>query len=124
MIFNLKSLLRKKTSITKKKETSEEERVSKDDETIRTSNLPAPATAEELPSEDVRSGPLTFNPRPLEEEDEHTKLAASDDQAELMQWHYCLGHLPFSRLKQLAIIGKNSQETRQGCATQVHRLSL
>jgi hypothetical protein len=33
-------------------------------------------------------------------------LAASDDQAELMRWHCCLGHLTFSRLKQLAINGK------------------
>ena len=33
-------------------------------------------------------------------------LAASDNQAELMRWHYCLGHLPFSKLKQLAINGE------------------
>ena len=90
----------------KGKETSEDEGVRKDDETIKTLNLPAPATAEEPPSEAICSGPLTFDPRPLEEEDEHTTLAASDNQAELMQWHYCLGHLPFSRLKQLAINGK------------------
>jgi hypothetical protein len=90
----------------KGKETSEDEGVSKEDKTIKTLNLPAPATAEEPPSEAICSGPLTFNPRPLEEEDEHTTLAASNNQAELMQWHYCLGHLPFSRLKQLTINGK------------------
>ena len=68
----------------KEKETSEDEGVSEDYETIRLSNLPAPATAEEPPSDAIRSGPLTFDPRPLEEEDEHTTLAASDNQAELM----------------------------------------
>ncbi len=90
----------------KEKETSEDEGVCEDNETIKTSNLPAPATTEEPPSEAIHSGPLTFDPRPLEEEDEHTTLAASDDQAELMQWHYCLGHLRFSRLKQLTINDK------------------
>jgi hypothetical protein len=90
----------------KEKETSEDEGVREDDETIKTSNLHAPATAEEPPSEAIRSGPLTFDPRPLEEEGEHTTLAASDNQAELMQLHYRLGHFPFSRLKQLAINGK------------------
>ena len=90
----------------KEKETSEDEGVRKDDDTIKTLNLPAPATAEEPPSEAIRSGPLTFDPRPLEEEDEHTTLTASNDQAELMRWHYCLGHLPFLKLKQLTINGK------------------
>jgi hypothetical protein len=89
-----------------KKETSEEEGVTEDDKTIKTSNLPPPAAAEEPPSEVLCSGPLTFDPHPQEEEDEQTTLAASDQQAELMRWHYRLGHLPFSRLKQLAINGK------------------
>jgi len=89
--------------------TSENEGVNEDDETIKTSNLsdiPSPAAAEEPPSEALRSGPLTFDPRPQEEEDEHTTLTTSDDQAELMCWHYRLGHLPFLRLKQLAINGE------------------
>ena len=85
------------------------------------SNLPAPATAEEPPSEAIQSEPLTFNPRPLDKEDEHTMLAASDDQAELMRWHYRLGHLPFSRLKQLAINGeipkKLAKVTQPKCAS-------
>jgi hypothetical protein len=81
----------------KEKETSEDEGVSEDNKTIKTLNVPSPATAEEPPSEAIRSGPLTFDPRPLEEEDEHTTLATSDNQAELMQWHYCLGHLPLFR---------------------------
>jgi hypothetical protein len=68
----------------KEKDTSENEGVCKDNKTIKTSNLPAPATSEEPPSEAIRNGPLTFDPRPLEEEDEHTTLAASNNQAELM----------------------------------------
>jgi hypothetical protein len=67
----------------KEKEMSEGEGVNKDDETIRMSNLPSPAAAEEPPSQALRSGPPAFDPRPQEEEDEHTTLAASDDQAEL-----------------------------------------
>ncbi len=63
----------------KEKETSED-----DDKTIKMSNVPSPAAAEEPPSEAICSRPLTFDPRPLEERDEHTTLAASDNQAELM----------------------------------------
>jgi hypothetical protein len=44
----------------KEKETSEDEGVSKDDKTIKTSNVPSPATTEEPPSEAIRSGPLIF----------------------------------------------------------------
>jgi len=76
----------------RKNETSEDEGVNEDDETIKTSNIPSPVTTEEPPSEALCSGPLTFDPNPQEEEDEHTTLAASDDQAELMRWHYRLGH--------------------------------
>jgi hypothetical protein len=90
----------------KEKETSGDEGVSKDNTTIKTPNVPSPATKEEPPSKAIRIGPLTFDPRPLEEEDEHTMLTASEDQAELMRWHYCLEHLPFSRIKQLAINGE------------------
>jgi hypothetical protein len=38
--------------------------------------------------------------------DEDVPLAAADDQAELMQWHYRLGHLSFQKLKQLALNGE------------------
>jgi hypothetical protein len=55
--------------------------------------------------ETTRMGPLTFNVNPKLEEDEHVYLAAVDDQAELMRWHYRLGHLSFSKLKQLALNG-------------------
>jgi hypothetical protein len=54
-------------------------------------------------------GPLTFNVNPELEEDEHVYLAAVDNQAELMRWHYRLGHLSFSKLKQLALNGKIPQ---------------
>jgi hypothetical protein len=51
-------------------------------------------------------GPLTFDVNPKLEEDEHVYLAAVDDQAKLMRWHYRLGHLSFSKLKQLVLNGK------------------
>ena len=66
----------------RKNETSETEGVNKDDKTIKTSNITSPAAAEEPPSDALCSGPLTFDPHPQEEEDEHTMLFASDDQAE------------------------------------------
>ncbi len=57
----------------------------------------------------TRKGPLTFDMNLQLEEDEHVYLSAADDQAELihMHWHYCLGHLAFSKLKQLALNGEN-----------------
>ncbi len=78
------------------------EGVGEDDETIKTSNIPS-APAEELPSEAICSRPLTFNPTPHHMEDEDTMLTAANDQVELMQ---CLGHLPFSKLKHLALNGE------------------
>jgi hypothetical protein len=56
--------------------------------------------------ETTRMGPLTFDVNPELEEDKHVYLAAVDDQAELMRWHYHLGHLSFPKLKQLALNGK------------------
>ncbi len=54
-------------------------------------------------------GPLTFNIDPELEKDKHVYLAAVNDQAKLMRWHYCLGHLSFSKLKQLALNGEIPQ---------------
>ncbi len=51
-------------------------------------------------------GLLTFDVNPELEEDEHVYLAAVNNQAELMRWDYCLGHLSFAKLKQLALNGK------------------
>jgi hypothetical protein len=45
--------------------------------------------------------PLTLHLHPEEGEDVH--LAAANDQAESMRWHYRLGHLTFAKLKQLAL---------------------
>ncbi len=57
----------------------------------------------------TRMDPLTFDVNPELEEDEHIYLAAFDNQAKLMRWHYCLGHLAFSKLKQLVLNGKIPQ---------------
>jgi hypothetical protein len=54
----------------------------------------------------TRIGPLTFEVNPELEEDKHVYLAADDNQAELMRWHYRLGHLSFSKLKQLVLNSK------------------
>jgi hypothetical protein len=57
----------------------------------------------------TRMGSLIFDVNPQLEEDEHIYLAAADDQAKLMRWHYHLGHLAFSKLKQLALNSKIPQ---------------
>ncbi len=88
------------------KEASVDEGVTEDDKTIRTLNLPPPPPVDESPSETIRRGPLTFDTLSHQEEGEDTQLAAADDQTKLMRWHYCLGHLPFSKLKQLALNGE------------------
>jgi hypothetical protein len=78
--------------------------VNSDDKKVKTSNLPAPPK-EEIPSEAICRGPLIFDPSPPQEEGEDIHLAAANNQAELMQWHYRLGHLTFPKLKQLALNG-------------------
>ena len=60
-----------------------DEGVKSDDDTIKTSNLPAPLD-DAPPSEAIQRGPLTFDPSPPTEEGEDVHLAAADDQAELM----------------------------------------
>jgi hypothetical protein len=87
------------------KEVSANEGVSKDNETIKTSNLPPPP-ADKNPSEAIRRRYLTFDPSPRQEEGEDTQLAAANDQTKLMRWHYRLEHLPFIKLKQLALNGE------------------
>jgi hypothetical protein len=49
---------------------------------------------------------LTFDPTLPLEEDEEFYLAAADDQAKLMQWHYHLGQISFPKLKLLAKNGE------------------
>jgi hypothetical protein len=87
------------------KEVSVNEGASEDNKTIKTSNLPPPPV-DKNPSKVIRRGPLTFDPLPSQEEGEDTQLATNDDQTELMRWHYRLGHLPFTKLKQLALNGE------------------
>ncbi len=62
---------------------------------IKTSNKSSPAEggAEEESDTSTRMNALTFDPTPPLEEDKEFYLAATNDQAELMQWHYSLGHL-------------------------------
>jgi hypothetical protein len=87
------------------KEVSLNEGVLEDDERIKTSNLP-PLPVDENPSMAIYRSPLTFDPSPPQEEGEDTQLAAANNQTKLMHWHYCLGHLPFVKLKQLALNGE------------------
>ncbi len=82
------------------------DKVNKDYKTIHTSNLPDPPDERAVPDESIRCGPLIFDPLPPVAIDGDVPLAATDDQAKLMQWHYCLGHLSFQKLKQLAVNGK------------------
>jgi hypothetical protein len=84
------------------KEVSVDEGASEDNEIVKTSNLPSPPV-DDSPSKVIRRGPLTFNPSPSQEEGEDTQLAAANNQTKLMHWHYRLGHLPFVKLKQLAL---------------------
>jgi hypothetical protein len=83
-----------------------EDRVDKDDETICTSNVPDPPYKTATPDESFHHGHLAFDLLPPIAADEDVTLAATDDQAELMQLHYHLGHLSFQKLKQLTLNGK------------------
>jgi hypothetical protein len=84
---------------------SVDEGVNTDDKTEKTLNLPLPPQDEES-SEAICQVPVTFDPSPPLEEGEDIRLTAADNQAELMRWHYCLGHLSFPKLKQLALNGE------------------
>ncbi len=83
-----------------------DDKVNKDDETICKSNVPDPPDKTAAPDKSICRGPLIFDPLPPIAADEDVPLAAADDQAELMQWHYRLGHLSFQKLKQLALNGE------------------
>ncbi len=80
-----------------------------DNDKVKTSNRtesPPPIEAS-FPSEDAaRRGALTFDPNPPRGEEEDIPFAAANDQAELMCWHYRLGHLPFPLLKAMALNGE------------------
>jgi hypothetical protein len=77
--------------------------------TVQASNLSSEKESKEE-KQTTRTGPLTFDVNPELEEDKHVYLAAVDNQAKLMRWHYRLGHLAFSKLKQLALNGETNQQ--------------
>jgi hypothetical protein len=73
--------------------------------TVQASNLSS-GKGDKEEKQTARMGPLTFDVNPKLEEDKHVYLAAVDNQAKLMRWHYHLSHLSFAKLKQLALNGK------------------
>jgi hypothetical protein len=83
-----------------------DDKINKDNKMIHTLNVPDPSDKTATPNKSIRREPLTFNPLPPIAADEDVLLAATDDQAKLMQWHYRLGHHFFQKLKQLALNGK------------------
>jgi hypothetical protein len=88
-----------------KKPITDSEGATSNDLTVQASNLSS-GKGDKEEKETTRMGPLTFDVNPKLEEDEHVYLAAVNDQAELMRWHYPLGHLSFAKLKQLALNGE------------------
>ena len=90
-----------------KNDTSVSEGAGPNNETIQASNLSQVASDKDSgDTEATQVGPLTFDPTPQLEDDEQHQHVATEDQADLMRWHHCLGHLSFSKLKKLASIGK------------------
>ena len=80
------------------------EEASVDDDTIKQGNT-TPTKSSDIPNIE-RAGPLTFDPCPDKTQEEQPVRIASDVQAELMHWHYHLGHLSFPKLKILAKLDK------------------
>jgi len=92
-----RTLLRENAKITPEEFVAEEDfhcgnrkwlidnRVNKDDKTIRISNVPDPPDKTEAPDKSICHGPLTFDSLPPIAADEDAPLAATDDQAKLMQ---------------------------------------
>jgi hypothetical protein len=76
-----------------------------DNLTVQASNLSSEKGDKEE-KQTTRMGPLTFNVNSKLTEEKHVYLATVNNQAKLMHWHYRLGHLAFSKLKQLALNGK------------------
>ena len=48
-------------------------------------------------------------------ETEEYSLSAPDDEAELMRWHYRLGHASFAKLRQLALHGEIPKKLANIC---------
>jgi hypothetical protein len=88
-----------------KKAPSASEGATSIDKMVQASNL-LQGKESKMEAQTIMMVPLTFDVNPQLEEDKHVYLATIDDQAKLMRWHYHLGHLSFSKLKQLALNGK------------------
>jgi hypothetical protein len=88
-----------------KKPITDSEIATSNDLTVQANNLSSEKGDKEE-KETTRMGPLTFDVNHELEEDKHIYLAAVDNQAKLMHWHYRLGHLSFAKLKQLALNGE------------------
>ncbi len=93
------------TNILKKPPLASSEGDTSNNVTVQASNLSSEKKNEEE-KQTTRMGPFTFNVNPRLEENKHIHLAAVNNQAKLMRWHYRLGYLAFSKLKQLALNGK------------------
>jgi hypothetical protein len=76
-----------------------------DDDTVPTGNLPPPPKLAPPPDLLCRDA-LTFDPSPILDKANEYPVAAPDDQAKLMRWHYCLGHASIRKLKHLARNGE------------------
>jgi hypothetical protein len=86
------------------KDMSASEGAHADNRTVEMANLPLPPQQEE-PLKATQQGQLTFDPSPPTEESMDVQLSATNKQVKIMWWHYCLGHLTFPKLKQLALNG-------------------
>jgi hypothetical protein len=80
----------------------------RNDLTVQASN-PSSEKGDKEERQKTRMGPLTFDINPKLKEDKHVYLAAINNYAILMHWHYHLGHLASSKLKQLALNRKIPQ---------------
>ena len=91
------------------------------DELILTKNNATDTDGKSSPNAtSYQQEPITFNPDMHASHDGSTgadhyysgtiadEPQAKDSSEELMQWHYCLGHLPFSKLQHLAKLGEIS----------------
>jgi len=81
------------------------EGASADDATIKHDNLSSEGASGNAVPDPTRLGTLLFDPQPAVDQDD--ELTASDDQTELMRWHYRLGHLSFPKLRSFALIGES-----------------
>jgi len=53
----------------------------------------------------VTEGAITFDPNAALDDDTLPELQADDPKAELLRWHYRLGHLPFAKIQAMAKAG-------------------